>query len=76
MKKNIFFQQIKEMLEFENNLNGKTNLNELEEFDSLSILSIIAFVDSSFNKKISADQLSTITTVESLMKIIGLDCFE
>jgi len=57
-------------------LKGKTNLKELEEYDSLSVLSIIAMIDEKFGKKIPGQNFQSITTVKSLMELIGIENFE
>jgi acyl carrier protein len=76
MKKSEFLEQLEEELELDEELSVDTNLKDLEEYDSLSVLSIISFVDENFGKKLTADQLNNITTVKSLMELIGMDNFE
>lgn len=72
-----FIEELKETLELENvKLNEDTNLKDLEEYDSLSVLSIIAMIDEKFGKKLSGQDFQSITTVKSLMELIGKDCFE
>lgn len=67
---------LKETLEFENlDLTENTILKEIENYDSLSILTIIALVDEKFEKKLTAKQLASISTVRSLMELIGLEYF-
>lgn len=77
MKKDIFYKELAEYLEFENiELKEDTNLNSISEYDSLAQMSIIAFIDEKFNIKLSAEQLRKITTIKSLMKLIGINNFE
>jgi acyl carrier protein len=77
MKVNTFFNELIDALEIENEeISMETNLINLEEFDSISILAIIALVDSEFDVKLTATQLNSISTVESLMIMIGKDKFE
>jgi len=72
-----FIEELKETLELENvKLNEDTNLKDLEEYDSLSVLSIIAMIDEKFGKKLSGQDFQLITTVKSMMELIGKDCFE
>jgi len=54
----------------------ETNLKDLEEYDSLSVLSIIAMIDKNFGKQISSSDFSKITTVSSLMELIGKEHFQ
>ena len=77
MKINEFIEELKETLELEDvELNEDTNLKELEEYDSLAVLSIIAMIDENFEKQLSAQQFADVTTVKSLIEKIGKDCFE
>lgn len=57
-------------------INEKTNLQELDEYDSLAVISIIALVDEKFGKRLSGEQFRDVTTIESLMKLIGSENFE
>ena len=77
MKINEFIGKLKETLELEDaELNENTNLKDLEEYDSLSVIAIIALVDENFGKQLSAQQFADITTVRSLIKKIGLESFD
>jgi len=57
-------------------LNRDTKLKDLENYDSISLLSVIAFVDENFNQQIDPDQFKNMETVSDLMNIIGLENFE
>ncbi|MBP6933246.1 MAG: acyl carrier protein [Candidatus Methanofastidiosum sp.] len=77
MKVSEFIEKLKETLELEDEeLNEDTNLKDLEEYDSLSVLSIIAMIDENFGKQLSAQQFSDVTTVKSLIEKIGVENFE
>ncbi len=77
MKKNDFFDELQEALEFENvKLSEKTEFRKIDGYDSLHVMMIIAFVDSRFGKRLTAKQLFNITDVRSLMELIGLENFE
>jgi acyl carrier protein len=41
----------------------------------MAIMGVIAFVDEHFSKRLTAKQLATITTVENLMELIGMENF-
>jgi len=70
-------EELKEIFELEDvELTEATNLKDLEEYDSLSVLSIIAMIDENFGKRLSSKDLQSITTVKSLMELIGMDSFE
>jgi len=73
MKKNVFFDQIKEALELDDKtVNEETTLN----LSSLQILSVIAFVDEKFDKQIKVTDLKGIQTIKNLMTAIGTGNFE
>ena len=76
MRKSEFIDQLKEALELEDmELTAGTSLRDLEEFDSLAAMYLIAMVDESFGKELSADEIRSITTVSSLIDIIGEENF-
>jgi len=79
MKTEAFTNELKEALEIENEdqeISLETNLKELEEYDSLSVLSIIAMIDKYFGKQIPSADFTKVTTVSSLMDLIGIEHFE
>lgn len=78
MKKQDFFEYIKEAIELDSDviLNEETSLLEFEEYDSLSVLSLIAMIDQRLNKKLKGEEFLQITTVKSLMVKIGIENFE
>lgn len=78
MKKDDFYKEFHEFLEIESikEFNSDTNLKELDEYDSLMIMSIIAFIDDNFSTKLTAAQLNGIKTINNLMDLIGNDKFE
>lgn len=77
MKINEFLNELKETLELEDvELNEEMNLKNLEEYDSLSVLSIIAMIDENFGKKIPGQKFQSVTTVKSLMVLIGMESFD
>jgi acyl carrier protein len=77
MKKREFIEKLKEALEVDGDtIDGSTNLTELEEFDSLAIMSLIALVDEYFGRTLSQEEFQKITTIQSFMDIIGEEYFE
>lgn len=45
-------------------------------YTSLGVLTIIALCDELFSKELSSDDLMSITTIKSLMELIGMEHFE
>jgi len=50
--------------------NASTRFKELEEWDSVSALSIISMVDDNYNKRISGSELRSCETIEELFEIV------
>lgn len=67
MEKSKFFNELKETLELDGDINEKTSLN----ITSLAALSLIVFIDENFNKQVSAAQLKKVATVNDLIELIG-----
>lgn len=78
MKKNEFYNILMDTLEIEsvNSIDSSTPLISLEEYDSLAVLSLIAMIDEHFDKRIPGTDFLKITTIQSLMDLIGTDQFE
>ena len=79
MKTEDFINELKDALEIEDEdqeITLETNLKELEEYDSLSVLSIIAMIDKNFGKQIPSSDFVKVTTVNSLKHLIGKKHFE
>jgi acyl carrier protein len=68
MRENIL-NQLTEIFEQDiNDLN--VNFKDLDAWDSLTALSIIAFVDSDYKKKLTNDILKQLTTIDDLVNFI------
>jgi acyl carrier protein len=78
MRKNEFVNQLSEYCEFENfnNFTLDTPFKSIEGYDSLAVMSIIAFIDEKFKMKLTAVQLRELVDFKSLIAIIGLDKFD
>jgi len=77
--KKAFIEELNDVLEIEDEeqeLNLETNLKDLEEYDSLSVLSIIAMIDKNFDKQIPSSDFVNVTTVNSLIEMIGIEHFK
>ncbi|MFY9195444.1 MAG: acyl carrier protein [Methanoculleus sp.] len=72
---NEFLVQLADLIEIEDELTLDTNLKDYEEFDSMAIMSLVAFIHKNFGKQFNARQLNQIDTVESLVELIGEDSF-
>ena len=71
-----FINELIDVLELEEDDLVDENSMLKEHYSSLGILSIIALCDEQFSKELSSDELMSITTVKSLMELIGIKHFE
>lgn len=76
MKKEEFLRLLQEALEFQGiELRESTMLKGIEGYDSMSVMTVIAFVDEHFSKRLTAKQLAEITTEGTLMELVGIENF-
>jgi len=77
MEKEIFFKELLECMEIDPvDITEDTVFRQLEDFDSMAIMSIVAFADEKFGKTLAAEQLKEMKTVGDLMELIGREHFE
>lgn len=76
MKISDFITELEDVLELEEGDLVDENSMLQEHYSSLGVLSIIALCDEQFSKELSSDELMSITTVKSLMELIGMEHFE
>ena len=71
MDTNEFLGKLHESLELEDDVTIEmdTNLKDLEDYDSLMVLSIISFMHENFGVRIPADKLSEVRTPQELMNL-------
>ncbi len=74
MGKQEFLNELFEELEIESveKLTDDVVLDDLEEFDSLAAMTIIAFVHENFDLKLSAQDIKGLKTVGDLVSKVGL----
>ena len=77
MKKEEFFIQFHEFLEIQSTpaFDENTDIKALDEYDSLMVMAIIAFIDEHFSTRLTATQLNNIITVKDLMILVGYHKF-
>lgn len=77
MKKTEFVNKLSEYCEFEKqDLTPETQLNSIEEYDSMAMLTVIAFVYKNFSVNLSSAQLQNFTDFNSIIAVIGDEKFE
>ncbi len=76
MKIENFIKELTSVLELDYGAIKDENSMLKGLYSSLGVLSIIAFCDRFFSTELTSAQLKSITTVKSLMEIIGIEKFE
>ena len=71
-----FLNLFQKSLEIEQeNLSVETNIQDLDEWDSMTALMLIALVSKEFSVILNADDVLNLTTIQSLIEKIGKDKF-
>lgn len=71
MKKNEFLVELEDILQREEPCQEKDILEEYDEWDSLSKMSVMAYFKKNFNVEISLNDLKDIKSVSDLINIAG-----
>lgn len=72
MNKIEFLQNLQDILQTDKELSFDTNLCELQEWDSLSKITTLAFLDREFGILISVNEIDCFKTIEDIAKKCGL----
>ena len=51
-------------------INEKTNLKNMDEWDSLAILSFIVMMGDEFNKVVTGEEIKKMTTIADLLEVM------
>ena len=62
---------VAETIEYEGNLQLDQKIEDIEEWDSLGVLSIVSMLDS-MNISVNFEELEEITSVEDFVKLTGI----
>lgn len=71
MNKADFLVELEDILQREEPCNENDNLEDYDEWDSLSKMAVMAYYDKNFKVKIGLNQLGEIKTVSDLIKLAG-----
>lgn len=71
MLKQQFLNDLEDILQREEPCTEKDNLDEYEEWDSLSQMSLIAYMDRTFGVKLGFDNFENVKTVADLIELAG-----
>lgn len=73
MNRSEFIKHIADILEIDpGNLTGSEVLEEIGNWDSLSIISYVAMVDAELNKIVSPEKLKEAKTIDDLISLAGI----
>lgn len=72
MTKQEFITQLRESIQTEMDLNEKTLLSEIPEWDSLAMLGLLALFDE-LEVEVGIDELEECKSVEDLLKKAGIE---
>lgn len=66
-----FIAKLAEIMDTEATLELSTRLTDIEDWDSLSMVSFFSFCNSTLDKKISPEQIKSAQTVKDLFALIN-----
>ena len=72
MTKEEFLAEMQEVLQTEDTLSPDTELADLAEWDSLSMMATMAFFDKKFDIKVGIRDLKSMNTMADLMVRVGV----
>ena len=72
MTKEEFLVQMQDVLQTETELKTDTALDELEEWDSLSMMATMAFLDKNFGVKLKIADIKTLVTIGDIAAKAGI----
>ena len=72
MSKEEFLVQMQDVLQTEAELKMETVLDELDEWDSLSMMATMAFLDKNFGVKLKIADIKTLATIGDIAAKAGL----
>ena len=63
---------IEDLLDVEaGSLTPQTTLNDIEEYDSMSKLSLIVMMDEEFGKRLTGEQIQKFKTIQDILNFMG-----
>ena len=69
MNKEEFIKKLLELMDTEAEINLSTCLANLEDWDSLSMVSFFSFCNANSNRKVAPEEIKAAQTVEDLFKL-------
>ena len=73
MSKDEFIKQLTDIMDTETELTLETDLSEVEEWDSLSLVSFLSFCNARLRRPILPDEIKSAKNVNDLFSIVSKD---
>ena len=70
MTEELFLEKMTDILDAEDEISFNTNLGEIEEWDSLSIVSYIAMANAACGKKVDVKSVREAVTIQDLYNLL------
>jgi acyl carrier protein len=72
MNKEEFLEELKEIMMLDDTPAASTDLAELQEFDSMTHITLLGVFEQEFQKQIEVEDLANLKTVADLIALAGL----
>lgn len=72
MTRETFLERIKDVLQTDATLTAETVLADLDEWDSLSMMALMAFVDKNFGIKLGIRDFKAMNTIGDIVAKVGV----
>ena len=69
MKRNEFLEEIKQKLEIEQDINENTSLSDIEEWDSLAAVTVLAMFKRNFDLGVAALDIKNSKTIKDILDL-------
>ena len=66
IEKDLFLQQLQKIIEVEHSINFESKFSELDNIDSLTYMTISAWMSDRLDTKVSANEIEKMTTIQDL----------
>lgn len=73
LKENEFIKQLTDIMDTETELTLETKLADVEEWDSLSLVSFLSFCNARLKRPILPEEIKNAQTVNDLFEIVSKD---
>jgi acyl carrier protein len=71
MKSEDFIKQLVELMDTDAEINLSTKLADVEDWDSLSMVSFFSFCNTTLKRHVTPDEIKSARTVEDLFKLVN-----